>query len=400
MKPHILVVDDSLTVRMDLRGSLTAAGFDVTVCDSKRTADSMLRQRQFSAAILDVMLPDGDGVTILREIRANESIATMPVVLLSSEADVRDRIRGLTMGADEYVGKPYDIAYLIRCVRTLCGRERPSIVPPAPAIVAGRRILAVDDSPTFLAHLARILREDGHDVVLARSGREALDMLVAQTIDCVVLDLQMPDIDGIETLRRIRQIPGRESTPTMILTASEDPEDQRHATAAGVDDFLRKTVAFDLVRAKIRNLLRRKHADRAVAEQQNAPHGPSARTNLRTEIQNERRMNSKPPSRPFPAPTIPTAPARNNHDNMISFSPLFIEVAAAMGLHADLARDALVRTLRRLNIDPKAMNCADLSRALPTIHDTLKMFFPADEAGRRARTLLALASRTERSTSV
>jgi DNA-binding response OmpR family regulator len=260
VKPHILVVDDSLTVRMDLRGALTAAGFEVTLCETKRAAEAALDQKSFNAVVLDVMLPDGDGVEILHRIRTGTRHADIPVIMLSGEAEVHDRIRGLSMGADEYVGKPYNIAYFIRCLRQLCRRNRSSTPVPV-SIVGCRRILAVDDSPTFLAHLGRMLREDGHDVVFARSGREALDMLAAQTIDCVIVDLIMPDVDGIETIRRIRQTPGRESTPTMMLTASDNPEDARNAAAAGADEFVIKAATLDIVRAKIRNLLRRKHRE-------------------------------------------------------------------------------------------------------------------------------------------
>lgn len=376
MKPHILVVDDSLTIRMDLRGALVAAGFEVTLCETKRAAEALLDERQFSAVVLDVMLPDGDGVEILKRIRASTDQADLPVVMLSTEAEVRDRVRGLTMGADEYVGKPYNIAYFIRCLRNLCQRTRNSAPPPV-AIVGCRRILAVDDSPTFLALLGRVLREDGHDVVFARSGREALEMLAAQTIDCVIVDLIMPDVDGIETIRKIRQTPGRESTPTLMLTASENLDDQRKATAAGADEFVPKALALDAVRAKVRNLLRRKHRE--------GPNADSASVTTHREHRSER-----PTPKPFSFRTSPSVvPSR---EKKREFCPLFLEAAATMGLNSERARDSLARTLSRLNIDPYTMDHADLSRALPTLRDTLAMFFSAEEVAPRAHALATLIS--------
>ena len=384
MKPHVLVVDDSLTIRMDLRGALVAAGFDVTLCETKRAAEAMLDQHSFAAAVLDVLLPDGDGVEILRRIRASNEHADLPVVMLSNEADVSDRIRGLKMGADEYVGKPYNIAYFIRRLRDLCRGSR-NATPLPVSIVGCRRILAVDDSPTFLAHLGRMLREDGHDVVFARSGREALDMLAAQTIDCVIVDLIMPDVDGIETIRQIRQTPGRESTPTLMLTASENPEDQRKATAAGADEFVIKGVALDAVRAKIRNLLRRKHREGPNAD----PPSVSPRRNVFPE-----RHADAPVSMSSPAAVQMSPPIVPTFDPNRAFCPLFLQVAATMGLEADRARDSLARTLGRMNIDASAMNHADLSRALPTLRDTLSMFFSAEEVAPRATALAALASQS------
>lgn len=384
MKPHILVVDDSLTIRMDLRGALVAAGFDVTLCETKRAAEAMLDQHAFTAVVLDVLLPDGNGVEILRRIRASKDHAGLPVVMLSNEADVNDRVRGLKMGADEYVGKPYNIAYFIRRLRELCRRGRNSAPPPV-SIVGCRRILAVDDSPTFLAHLGRMLREDGHDVVFARSGREALDMLAAQTIDCVIVDLVMPDVDGIETIRRIRQTPGRESTPTLMLTASENPEDQRNATAAGADEFVIKAVALDGVRAKIRNLLRRKHRE--------GPNADSPTISAHRTVFPERHADA-PVSMSSPSFVQTNPPVAPPIDQNRSFCPLFLQVATTMGLEADRALDSLARTLGRMNIDASAMNHADLSRALPTLRDTLSMFFSAEEVAPRAHALATLASQS------
>lgn len=384
MKPHILVVDDSLTVRMDLRGALTAAGFDVTLCETKRAAEMLLDKQRFHAVVLDVLLPDGDGVEILKYIRGLADGSDTPVVMLSNEAEVQDRVRGLAMGADEYVGKPYNIAYFIRCLRGLCRRER-STTPPPVAIVGCRRILAVDDSPTFLAHLGRMLREDGHDVVLARSGREALDMLAAQTIDCVIVDLMMPEVDGIETIRRIRQTPGRESTPTLMLTASVDPSDQRNAQDAGADEFVVKAATLDTVRARVRNLLRRKHREAPVAD--------TAAISTRRSVFPGRSMEAGPTSTRMRASASIPPPAQPEGRSTPRFCQLFLDVASAMGLDADRSRESLARTLGRMNIDPGRMSHHDLSRALPALRETLSMFFSTEETTHRNHALTSLANR-------
>ncbi|HLM72357.1 MAG TPA: response regulator, partial [Polyangiaceae bacterium] len=106
MKPHALIVDDSLTVRMDLRVVLHEAGFYVTACDSRAAAQKALRTRAYAVVILDILLPDGSGIDLLKEIRSEPELVNLPVIMLSSEAEVKHRIRGLTTGADEYVGKP------------------------------------------------------------------------------------------------------------------------------------------------------------------------------------------------------------------------------------------------------------------------------------------------------
>ena len=98
--PGILIVDDSLTVRMDLCEVFEAAGFRTTPCETLEAARAALAQEVFSLVVLDVLLPDGDGVDFLREIKGMPQPVT-PVILLSSEAEVRDRVRGLKTGADD-----------------------------------------------------------------------------------------------------------------------------------------------------------------------------------------------------------------------------------------------------------------------------------------------------------
>ena len=84
-----------------------------------RSASSTFVAERFSLVILDVLLPDGDGVQLLEEIRATPSTEKMAVMLLSTEAEIRDRIRGLKTGADDYVGKPYDAGYVVARAREL-----------------------------------------------------------------------------------------------------------------------------------------------------------------------------------------------------------------------------------------------------------------------------------------
>jgi len=369
MAIHVLVVDDSLTVRMDLRGALAAAGFSVTACESKRAAERALMEGGFSLVVLDVMLPDGTGIELLDMIRGDATLSRTPVVMLSTEAEVRDRVRGLVNGADEYVGKPYDIAYLIRRIRALCedAEARKNDVAGG-----GRRILAVDDSPTYLEALGRHLRQDGHDVVLARSGGEALYLLAVQAVDCVVLDLVMPDLDGLETLRRMRRMPGRESTPTMVLTGSTDPADQQSATDAGVDEFVRKSVAMDQIRAKIRSLLRGR---RATGEASTRGGGAAVRPSNRV------------PSR---------GSTPNPKSSRWADDTLFAQAAEASGLSSMLARTMLSNALSRAGVVEGPLTPSALRRALPMVREALSLFHPLEDVSRRMGAVVELISANER----
>ena len=124
MSSSVLVIDDSLTVRMDLKSAFETGGYACTLAATLAAGRAALREGIFNLIVLDVQLPDGDGVSFLSELKATIETRAIPVIMLSLEADVRARVRGLTTGADEYVGKPYDKGYLLGCADELIRSRR------------------------------------------------------------------------------------------------------------------------------------------------------------------------------------------------------------------------------------------------------------------------------------
>jgi two-component system, OmpR family, response regulator MprA len=117
------------------------------------------------------------------------------------------------------------------------------------------RILVVDDEPAVREAVERALRLDGHDVVLAADGGEALETLGERAPDAIVLDVLMPRVDGLELCRRMRMRGDR--TPVLMLTARDAISDRVAGLDAGADDYLVKPFALDELLARIRALLRR-----------------------------------------------------------------------------------------------------------------------------------------------
>ncbi len=118
---------------MDLADAFEAAGLRPLLCSTIREARDAFAAQTIDLVILDVLLPDGDGVELLEEIRTNPATCELPILMLSSEADVKDRIRGLKTGANDYVGKPYDAAYVVARGRELLGprlRQQENLDPP------------------------------------------------------------------------------------------------------------------------------------------------------------------------------------------------------------------------------------------------------------------------------
>src|ERR1700691_5078550 len=156
MVDSVLIVDDSLTVRMDLKEAFEDVGFQTVVCATVAAARQALADAAARVVVLDVLLPDGNGVDLLREIRASADTSSVVVLMLSTEAEVTHRLQGLRTGADEYVGKPYDIHYVVARARELLRARRAQLETGSPST-----ILVIDDSVTFREALRQALEGAG-----------------------------------------------------------------------------------------------------------------------------------------------------------------------------------------------------------------------------------------------
>ena len=171
MPVRILVADDEPRVADFIRKSLTDEHFAVDVADTGARALALLQASAFDLVILDVMLPDFDGFDVCRQARARGY--TMPILMLSARTLLDDRVRGLNMGADDYLTKPFDYAELSARVRALLRRHhQPAVAPltvadltldPVTRIVT-RGVRRVDLTPKELALLEYLMRNAGQIV--------------------------------------------------------------------------------------------------------------------------------------------------------------------------------------------------------------------------------------------
>ncbi len=251
MKPSVLIVDDGLTVRMDLREAFELAGFTNTLCSTLSEARQAISLGSFALIILDVLLPDGDGIEFLREIKTTSSTAGTPVILLSSEAEVSDRVRGLNTGADEYVGKPYEQSYVVARAQELLRKRE-----PADGSTKSRTVLIIDDSPTFREDLRSVLESSGYAVATAGTGEEGLRVAVDSRPAVIVVNGVLPGIDGSTVIRRIRADAVLRSTPCILLTASEERSGELKALDAGADAYVRKEEDTEIILARVTAVLR------------------------------------------------------------------------------------------------------------------------------------------------
>ncbi|MGE0449553.1 MAG: response regulator [Vicinamibacterales bacterium] len=248
MSASVLIVDDSPTVRADLQDAFEREGFTVRTAGTMQDGAAAIEEGGFGVVVLDIVLPDGDGLELLRRIRAGQQTASLPVMLLSTEAEVGSRIRGLKVGADDYVGKPYDRGHVVdRARQLMTASGAPEIAP-----MTGRVVLVVEPSQTYRAALAEVLEQVGYTVMDAEGGHEALRRVASLRPNMVILNSHSPGLDGAAVVQQIRLDPALRRTVCVLILDAEEPGAELRALAAGADASIRKDEELGVVAARLR----------------------------------------------------------------------------------------------------------------------------------------------------
>ena len=260
--PHILIVEDSPTQALQIELILEAQGWTSTICPSAEIALETLNSISPDLVVVDYHLPRMSGDEFIRQLRQGAHTRSLPVIMLTDEASQEAQFKGLDSGADVYIPKSADSDELVLRASALLRRPNHA---PVPTGMVGQplrrgRLLIVDDSPTFLEYLRLVLEEEGHEVVALQSGLEAAHRVLQESFDCVIVDLHMPEIDGVELCGRLDAIRRRreELFQIVMLTASDSKIDLMRGLEAGADDYVTKANDVEIIKARIRALLRRK----------------------------------------------------------------------------------------------------------------------------------------------
>jgi two-component system NtrC family sensor kinase len=259
---QILIVEDSETQALQLRFLLEEEGWGVV---RAATAESALEElnRQLPALIVaDYHLPGMQGDELCRKVRMNVNTRGIPILMLTADEASAGEPAGLDSGADDYLAKSVAPDILVLRVRALLRNSdaRSSVLSPQETYFHRARLLAIDDSPTYLQGLAEAFSSEGYELTQASSPKEGLEWIARDSFDCVMVDLVMPDMDGIEVCRRINEMARKTDHPMVVimLTSSETKEDMTRGLEAGADDFVGKSSDMTVLKARIRALLRRK----------------------------------------------------------------------------------------------------------------------------------------------
>ena len=253
-----LVVDDNATNLMVLDGQLGAWGMDVDTVGSAAEAVARMRgsQTAYDVVLLDLCMPEVDGLELARTITTTPDLSGPRLVLLTSDTEV-DQDEAWDAGVREILAKPLPMSRLRGLLSALLAPSAPETAAPVPAGSAEAdsppagggavrpRVLVVEDNDVNQVVAEGILASLGYDADVAGDGREALDALEHTAYVAVLMDCQMPVLDGYDATRelRLRELTqGRPRVPVLAMTASVTEGERERCAAAGMDDFVPKPV--------------------------------------------------------------------------------------------------------------------------------------------------------------
>lgn len=260
---HILLVEDSNTQAIKLMMILEEEGWKISRVSTAEEGLDFLNQEIPNLILVDYYLPGMHGDAFCRQVRMKSNSATrhIPLLMLTSAESDAAQVQGLDSGADDYLSKSEDLDVLILRIRALLRKSvlSQNVIQPELAFEQAR-ILAIDDSPTYLAFLIAELQQEGYLVEGASSGPEGLKKLQTHSYDCILVDLIMPGIDGIEVCQQIAKLEQNKLNPLLVLmlTAHDNTKELSRALAAGADDFVGKASDVNVLKGRVRALLRRK----------------------------------------------------------------------------------------------------------------------------------------------
>lgn len=272
-KLTVLVVDDNETNRIVISQQLQHWGAKVELACDGQTAIAMCQARVnsqkplYDIAVLDMQMPQMDGITLCRQLKSDPAFSSMPLVMMTSIAGIEGAQRYSDAGFQAYFPKPITTADLIAALAVITTEQEPDELPLVTSSYisslrsheksTAQSLLLVEDNPINQQVSKLMLAKLGYQVTLAENGQQAIDTLLSSeqgTFDLILMDCQMPVMDGFDATRAIRQ--GKagaryEDITIIALTANAMDEDKEQCLAAGMNDYLAKPIQLQILKDKL-----------------------------------------------------------------------------------------------------------------------------------------------------
>ncbi len=245
---RLLLVDDEVEFLESTSKALSRRGFSVSIAASADDAMRLLEQQDFDVAVLDVLMPGMPGDDLFRWMKAMH--ASLPVIMLTGHGTVMQAFEVSREGVFEYLTKPCDMDKLARVAKQAAAGRDADLGEEGLASVEEVRLLIIDDEVEFLESVSSALSRRGMRVRTAASAVEGLEQLREHPFDVVLLDIKLPDIDGVSLIRRIKET--QPESEVILLTGQPSVDTGVEGMMRGAVDYLIKPCDTDYLADRIR----------------------------------------------------------------------------------------------------------------------------------------------------
>lgn len=261
---RVLVIEDDVVQREQLQESFGAQGVVCDMAETGQQAIEWLKREHYGAIILDLELPDSDGFQLAETLSQCTNGNTPIIIYTARDLDkrqdslLRKFAKRIVLKTDKSISRLLNETTLF--LHWLQGAEKKiEVSEPEDTSqvelreVEGKRLLLVDDDIRNLYSLSAVLEESGFEIATAGTGLEAIDMLENEgEFDLVLMDVMMPEMDGLEAMQRIRGNPKYKNLPIIALTAKAMKDDRARCIEAGANDYLSKPVDTNKLKAIVK----------------------------------------------------------------------------------------------------------------------------------------------------
>ena len=239
-RKKIIYVDDVNYSLVSVKSRL-GERYDIFAAESALKMFELLEYFIPDLILLDVNMPDIDGYETIKSLKTNERFSDIPVIFVTGNSDRESVVKCLSLGAADYVVKPFTATKLIESIENHLNppKKSESEVEDADADDNRHSVLIVDDVSSMLRAMQYALN-DRYKVYVLSKSEDAIDFLNSKTPDLILLDYVMPVINGFDLIPIIRKLPEHKDTPIIIITTEGTPDHVNKAITIGASDFIVK----------------------------------------------------------------------------------------------------------------------------------------------------------------
>jgi CheY-like chemotaxis protein len=257
----LLVVDDNASCRKVLSQQLQTIGLHAAAVDGAAQALHSPQLAQARCALIDVNMPDIDGYALVSQLRQVRSATQLPIIMMGALSEQTSQEQLDPLGIQGFLVKPIDTHELVSMLNRLTcplvdSKETPRMNTLASA--SPQRVLLVEDTPINQTLETILLTRMGYEVTIASNGIEAIEACATGTFELIMMDIQMPQMGGIEATQAIRAMEINQKmrrTPIIAVTANALKGDRERYIESGMDGYVSKPIAVEALRTEIKRLL-------------------------------------------------------------------------------------------------------------------------------------------------